>query len=296
MPDSAGSRLAVPFTSRPRWLVATLSLLLLFGIFVLDVVTLEVTVYALFAVVVLLSVLAQIPGLVMVNAMIASALIVLGAFLSHLTGSEFERAIINRGVSLVAVWTTVILSLLIEHGRRALVSRDRLLQRLATEDPLTGVANRRRFEEQLHIECQRALREQAWLALIMIDIDHFKEYNDHLGHPLGDECLVRIANSAQLQLHRPSDLIARYGGEEFAVLLPTTDRAGAEALAEQIRQAVEALDLSHPTRRRVTISLGVAALRPDDSTNCRNRLLDAADRALYQAKDAGRNRVMMAAG
>lgn len=168
--------------------------------------------------------------------------------------------------------------------------------RLARFDQLTGLANRRHFDETLAGEWQRALRQGGDVALIIFDVDQFKRYNDHFGHPGGDACLRRLAAAARELVHRPSDLVVRMGGEEFAVLLPSTPAAGANAIAEMLRQAVENLRLPHApdaTHAVVTISAGVASLRPDSGLHF-DELVKAADAALYEAKDAGRNRVMTA--
>ncbi len=169
------------------------------------------------------------------------------------------------------------------------------LRRLSFRDGLTGLYNRRYFDDFLLREFKRALRNRTSLALIMIDIDFFKSYNDRFGHQQGDECLRRIAATFTLVVHRSHDLVARYGGEEFAVVLPETDVQGAAAVAENLRQQVERLALSHPDSPFgvVTISEGVAAVvpGPDDQAE---KLLEAADTALYCSKRGGRNRVSCA--
>lgn len=167
------------------------------------------------------------------------------------------------------------------------------LQRLSFVDSLTGLANRRRFDEALAEEWRRERRTHTPLALVMADIDAFKRYNDLLGHPEGDRCLTAVAGVFAQAVARAGDLAARYGGEEFVVLLPGVDRAGALALAEQIRAGCEALALAHPdspVAPVVTLSLGVAACVPGQDGSV-EALLEQADAALYQAKQAGRNRV-----
>jgi len=140
------------------------------------------------------------------------------------------------------------------------------------------------------------MRDGSLLSLLMIDVDHFKPYNDIYGHVLGDTCLRQIAAAAQEVIHRSSDLFARYGGEEFAVVLPNTDRSGAQLVAEQIRRAVEQCSLPHSGNPHsvVTVSIGCATqtLNHDSSPTS---LVEAADHAMYQAKSAGRNRVEVAA-
>jgi diguanylate cyclase (GGDEF)-like protein len=160
----------------------------------------------------------------------------------------------------------------------------------ANVDGLTGIANRRRLDEALGIEWRRAMRDRTPVSLLMIDVDHFKPYNDIYGHVSGDECLRTIAVTVGGIIHRSADLLARYGGEEFVVVLPNTDSSGAEGLAEQIRSTVELLSIPHSgnTHGVVTVSIGCATHRPvHDSVF--TELLRAADGALYQAKSAGRN-------
>jgi diguanylate cyclase (GGDEF)-like protein len=169
-------------------------------------------------------------------------------------------------------------------------SRD-LLEQLTTQDHLTGISNRRRFDDSLAQEWQRAAREQTPLSLVAIDIDHFKAYNDHYGHPQGDQCLIQVARALATCVTRPTDLVARCGGEEFAGLLPSTDSTGAARLAGQMRAAIEAEALEHarsPTHPHVTISLGVATVVPQAEESAQ-LLVDLADAALYEAKGAGRN-------
>lgn len=170
------------------------------------------------------------------------------------------------------------------------------LQRLSTVDGLTRISNRRLFDETLAREWARAVRSETSIAVIMVDIDHFKAHNDKYGHQAGDECLKQVAVMLDKILHRATDLVARYGGEEFAVILPDVNLKGASAVAERMRVAVENLKLSHchsVTGHDVTISLGVAAIVPaKDSTS--HELVAAADQALYRAKAVGRNQVIEA--
>jgi diguanylate cyclase (GGDEF)-like protein len=145
-------------------------------------------------------------------------------------------------------------------------------------------------------EHRRANRVSGTLALIMIDVDRFKTYNDRYGHPAGDECLKQVAHAIAKTILRPADLAARYGGEEFAVLLPNTDESGAAVVAERIRIAVRGLALEHAdaTNRVVTISAGVSAREDHAGTTGPDELLGNADRALYRAKHGGRDRVVNA--
>jgi diguanylate cyclase (GGDEF)-like protein/PAS domain S-box-containing protein len=171
------------------------------------------------------------------------------------------------------------------------------LEALATEDGLTGLANRRCFDERLLEEWNRAYREKTPLSLLLIDVDQFKTYNDELGHPAGDACLRAVARVLAAQAHRASDLAARYGGEEFALLLPNTDAAGCARIGEGVRRALREACIPHPLNlpsRRVTVSLGGAICRPGNERSAgRASLVEAADRALYAAKDGGRDRLVM---
>ena len=166
------------------------------------------------------------------------------------------------------------------------------LRRLAALDGLTGIANRRRFDEALQAEWQRGRRNGSPLALLLCDVDHFKLYNDGLGHPAGDLCLKKTAAVLTGQLKRPADLAARYGGEEFALLLPDTDLAGALRVAEACRAGLAQLALPHPGAQSgvVTMSLGVACMLPGGDAPA-DVLVARADAALYAAKRGGRDRV-----
>jgi two-component system, chemotaxis family, response regulator WspR len=170
------------------------------------------------------------------------------------------------------------------------------LQRLSTVDGLTGLANRRRFDEVLDQECRRARRENSPLALIMTDVDFFKKYNDSYGHQGGDECLRRVASVLAQAARRPADLAARYGGEEFALVLPHTTVEGAAIVAEGLRAGVAALNILHTSSGaapHVTLSLGVAVAYPESPDLDPDKLIEHADAALYDAKRSGRNRFAM---
>jgi diguanylate cyclase (GGDEF)-like protein/PAS domain S-box-containing protein len=167
------------------------------------------------------------------------------------------------------------------------------LQRAAMLDPLTQIANRRHFDEFLHKEWQRAIRNAQPLSLVVLDVDHFKLYNDTLGHAAGDLCLQKVAETLQLHAARPTDLAARYGGEEFVLLFAETPAESAVRLAEMIRAAVEALEVPNPrstTSPWLTVSVGVATIVPTQLDAIDN-LFVCADRAMYAAKAGGRNRV-----
>jgi len=170
------------------------------------------------------------------------------------------------------------------------------LSKRSSTDALTGLANRRSFDEAIAREWQRSRRQNEMLALLMIDIDHFKKHNDNHGHQAGDECLRIVARSLATTARRAGDLPARYGGEEFAVLLPGSTIEGAAALAERIRITVEQIRLPHMdpnAGRHVSVSVGVAACIPESGREA-GSLIAEADKALYQAKAVGRNQVIVA--
>ncbi|MBR0783961.1 sensor domain-containing diguanylate cyclase [Bradyrhizobium iriomotense] len=170
------------------------------------------------------------------------------------------------------------------------------LASLATTDGLTGLANRRAFDERLTDEWARARRDGTQLSLLLIDVDHFKKFNDHYGHLAGDGCLRALSRILSAHARRPADLAARYGGEEFALLLPNTGPDGCAELAEAIRRALHDLAMLHaqnPPSRLVTVSMGAAASFPSETSADSSTLVAAADRALYTAKDSGRDRLVM---
>ncbi|WP_191624280.1 sensor domain-containing diguanylate cyclase [Pseudomonas fluorescens] len=176
----------------------------------------------------------------------------------------------------------------------ALIELNHRLEILASEDKLTGLANRRHFDQFLDIEFKRAKRLASPLSLILIDVDFFKGYNDHYGHLAGDECLRVICQSIKHCVGRPGDMTARYGGEEIAVVMPNTDESGARTVAEVILRAIAAEHLASPFGI-VTASLGLATYVAYDSDQDEKALIDRADRALYSAKTQGRNRLIVAA-
>jgi diguanylate cyclase (GGDEF)-like protein/PAS domain S-box-containing protein len=172
------------------------------------------------------------------------------------------------------------------------------LAALAISDGLTGLANRRQFDERLLDEWARAKRDGTPLSLLLIDVDHFKKFNDQYGHQAGDACLRAIAQVFAGEARRPADLAARYGGEEFVLLLPNTDAEDCERIGERVRQAVHDLAMPHvlsPPSERVTVSLGGATDLPAGGAADPTSLIEAADLALYSAKDGGRDRLIMSA-
>ncbi len=168
------------------------------------------------------------------------------------------------------------------------------LKRLSSLDGLTGIANRRAYDETLDKCWRNAIREKEILSLIMVDIDFFKPYNDTYGHQGGDDCLRKVAQAIQTSVHRPMDLVARYGGEEFVLVLPGTPIDGAHAVADKMMENVAKLKIKHEgstVSDIVTISLGVACQIPDKDSNPED-FVSNADKALYEAKENGRNKAI----
>jgi diguanylate cyclase (GGDEF)-like protein len=169
------------------------------------------------------------------------------------------------------------------------------LELISSLDVLTGLANRRNFDNFLDTEWQMGAQYRTPLSLLFIDVDDFKSYNDHYGHQAGDVCLQKIAEVLKKSIHRSRDLCARYGGEEFVVLLPNTDEKNALQIAEKLRKNIELENIPHQYSRVVpcvTASIGVATMMPQKNLTPQ-RLVELADRVLYRAKDLGRNQVQM---
>jgi diguanylate cyclase (GGDEF)-like protein len=169
-----------------------------------------------------------------------------------------------------------------------------MFESLSFIDGLTGISNRRRFDEYLNTNWRFCLREKAPLSLIMVDIDYFKAYNDSQGHLAGDDCLKGVSAALACSINRPLDFIFRYGGEEFAAILPLTDVFGAMFLAEKMREKVKNLQIPHPNSmisKYVTVSIGAADIIPSEQLTS-EILIKLADKALYNAKDKGRNCVV----
>ena len=184
-----------------------------------------------------------------------------------------------------------------EHLRqrtRELEALNASLERMATEDGLTGLANRRALDQFVNAAWRHSRRHELPIAIVLIDVDHFKQFNDRYGHPMGDACLRRIAALLKRHARRGMDLAARYGGEEFALIVPGARLDMARLIAEDLRQGVQDLDTPHADGidGRVTISLGVAGTRPRRELTP-ERMIEGADQALYSAKSGGRNRVVV---
>jgi diguanylate cyclase (GGDEF)-like protein len=185
--------------------------------------------------------------------------------------------------------------MLVEANEKLAVLNSTLRLR-AQQDGLTGLINRRHFDQLFDEEFRRARRQELPLSVLLLDVDRFKAFNDRYGHLAGDECLRTLSSAIQTVLQRPGDQAARYGGEEFAVLLPATEPHGAGEIAERIRHTIAALRIVHfdSDGGIVTVSIGVSSMVPLMDEIDPVCLIDAADRALYQAKSAGRNRVVTA--
>jgi len=185
----------------------------------------------------------------------------------------------------------------IEQAKSLLEAMNKELASQTVTDALTGISNRRHFDERFEQDLHEASRTGEPLSLILIDIDHFKPYNDLYGHAQGDKCLSYVARKLESTLYRPNDLVARYGGEEFVVVLPNVDRQGAVLTAERLRNSIVSLAMAHdgaPGSKRVTISLGATTLQTPLGLQVTDlvatRLIECADAALYEAKETGRNR------
>ncbi|MFH6601727.1 diguanylate cyclase domain-containing protein [Ectopseudomonas khazarica] len=195
---------------------------------------------------------------------------------------DYIRKPFNTAIALSRIETHITLKL----------QADRLRD-LANLDGLTGVHNRRAFDEMLSRYLDQSRREKQQLSLLMLDVDFFKRFNDHYGHLEGDECLKRVSKALEASSRRPFDFVARYGGEEFACVLPNTSSSGARQLAEVIRSSVEQLNIPHAqssASKWVSVSVGVASNDPSHETTPES-LLKKADEALYRAKNNGRNQV-----
>jgi diguanylate cyclase (GGDEF)-like protein len=214
--------------------------------------------------------------------------------------AEARLTALSLSVLLTTLGTLVAVALLIFEPMVRTIRTDTLLlqkaneelQRLSSLDGLTGLLNRRQFDERYIREWRRAARDGTTLSVIMVDIDFFKAYNDAYGHLVGDDCLRSVARTLDDSMRRPADFVARYGGEEFAAVLPDTGVEGAVGVAESFRAQVAALsaDIGPLTGKHVTVSVGVASAKPDAGSAPAD-LIAAADQALYRAKRAGRNRV-----
>ena len=228
-----------------------------------------------------------------------TALVTVGATIvafiagAALFGLTLPTALRSTALLSMITITCAIAARHLEKASRKSFLESHLIEELAQHDTLTGLKNRRVFDEHLDRLWQQGVEEARSLAILMLDIDHFKAYNDRHGHQAGDQALRRVAQALQTFVTRPLDVLARYGGEEFAVILYDMDAPEAEALAERMRRAVGGLAIKHGGSQAgaaVTLSIGVAAIRPTADRRPRGAL-QLADQALYEAKVRGRNRV-----
>lgn len=220
---------------------------------------------------------------------------------SRANDADLERGIaaggddyLHKPVSQIVLGAKIHAMQRILEMRQSLEEANRELRRLTNIDGLTGVANRRSFDENLQVEWRRMGREGRELCLLMCDVDYFKKYNDAYGHLGGDDCLRRVASTLSACIDRGGDMVARYGGEEFAIILPNTPAGGGLIVGERARYAIRKMALPHEQSEfgQVTISIGVAALVPRMNQGP-EVLIATADKALYEAKTQGRNRVVL---
>lgn len=184
----------------------------------------------------------------------------------------------------------------IREMKKQLEKKNHQLHIISMKDGLTGISNRRNFDETLEKELKTAGNTKAPLSLILIDIDYFKLYNDSYGHQSGDDCLINVAKTIAKECKNTDDLAARYGGEEFVILLPDTKEKDAFAVADRVRKAIKNLDIEHndsSTAKHVSISLGIGTMVEDEDLDAK-MLIERADAALYKAKESGRNQTVMA--
>lgn len=217
--------------------------------------------------------------------------------LLYLSGIRISREQVEDSLdkSLSLQFENELLVASLNETNKQLTNVNQELNRLSSVDSLTGIPNRRYYEEQLVKEWRRAFREGTCLSLIVVDIDSFKDFNDNLGHSAGDKCLYEVAQLMQNNLNRPADFIARYGGEEFVILLPRTSARGALTLANHLRDSLHKAALPHPFSNiatYITASFGVSSIIPADDV-ATEALFRNADRALYDAKSQGRDRVVL---
>ncbi len=228
----------------------------------------------------------------LVSALLVAVSYVIAAFIAGLGAAAM---IVDVGILISANVIGAMVCYTLERTNRTNYLEEQLLIETASRDGLTGIYNRRYFDDHMDRIWLQAIREQAPLALLLIDIDYFKTYNDHCGHQAGDECLRRVAASLKLTARRPLDVTARYGGEEFAIVLFDTRRDHVEDLARRIQAGIRSLAIEHPVSPqggRLTVSIGAACVQPRTGRS-HFGFIQLADEALYAAKEGGRNRVVV---
>jgi diguanylate cyclase (GGDEF)-like protein len=235
-------------------------------------------------------------GMMFHTALVSAFLIVVSYVLAAVVADlPAATIIVDLGVLASANVIGAMVCYTLERANRTRYLEEQLLIETASRDGLTGIHNRRYFDDHMDRIWLQAVREQAPLALLLIDIDHFKAYNDRCGHQAGDECLRRVARSLTRTARRPLDVTARYGGEEFAIVLFNTRRDHVEELTRRIQAGIESLAIEHPASAqngRLTVSIGAACVQP---VNGRSHFgfIQLADEALYAAKERGRNCVVV---
>jgi diguanylate cyclase (GGDEF)-like protein len=229
---------------------------------------------------------------------LSASLLVLGSYplIATFAGIPASQRLVDVGVLLFSNAIGAIVCYSLERANRTNFLESQLLMETARRDGLTGIANRRTFDEHVDRVWAQAAREGRPLTLLMIDIDHFKSYNDRFGHQAGDECLRRVAWSLSSHARRPFDIAARYGGEEFAMVLYDASRQHAEDMARQIRAGIESLAITHGASpvsgKRLTVSIGIACVQPM-SDRSHYGFIQLADEALYSAKERGRDCIVV---
>lgn len=278
--------------------IALLCVMLNLVFLILDLLTpLGVATGMLYAISILVSLFSESRQVTWFVVALSYLLVLIGFLLSPHDGVAFWIAAINRAMSALVIGTSAVLGLQLQEAKTTLADRERKLEEtnarladLANRDALTGLYNRRYFDQQLQREFQRASREGNMLSVLLLDVDYLKDYNDTQGHPAGDDVLIRVAQAIQASLRRPGDLAARYGGDEFAVVLPRTDAVGAHRRAEAIQKAISG-STARPRSHHLTLSIGTATVSPTSDRALGASLVSAADQALYRAKQNGRNQI-----
>jgi diguanylate cyclase (GGDEF)-like protein len=222
-----------------------------------------------------------------------SLVIIVGTPVAEILGSWMLRTTVLGFIISIMALAIILLIVTLSHELARRAAAERTARILANTDALTGIANRRALDDFLPQEVRRATRDRHFVSLIMIDVDHFKSYNDNFGHQKGDGALRIIATTLQAAIRQDRDIVARYGGEEFAIVLTHEDPNGSVILARRLMTAIEGLALRHPgsAMGHITVSCGIATGRPSDRTLSAASLLSEADDALYRAKSTGRNRI-----
>ena len=214
-------------------------------------------------------------------------------FITGLSNTDDEEKGLRLGAAdyIIKPFSDTIVKLRVQNQMRML-NQLRITEQISMIDQLTSIPNRRGFNNRLDMEWSRAIRENTLLSILIIDIDHFKIYNDSYGHQQGDAVLLKVARTVHQSLNRPGDYAARWGGEEFVVLLPNTDMFGALNIAERIRKNISNTTILclDNTETKVTVSIGVKTQAPQKNSS-RNTFISDADKALYKAKESGRNQV-----